>query len=210
LKRFEAMNLVTERVYVIPTLEGDEGLHKRCHVGNQAETRKSNLAAEPQVQIRVGEVVQPCGADVLQADVAQTLEEADAIVERNPIQVLEFSKYEEILLQLTLLPTDVLENYKQCAEKLRRELESLNFADHKWDLKTYDHHGVAVVKIFCRECKRRLGVWAMITPKWPCRTCFQFSRRVIYIQLSISSSGARRGRSCTTTAQIRRASSTNP
>lgn len=109
------MNLVTKRVYVIPTLEGDEGLHKRCHAGNQAETMKSNLAAKPQVQIRVGEVVQPCGADVLQADVAQTLEEADAIVERNPIQVLEFSEYEEILLQLTLLPTDVLENYKQGA-----------------------------------------------------------------------------------------------
>ena len=28
LKRFEAMNHVTERVYVIPTLEGDDEFHK--------------------------------------------------------------------------------------------------------------------------------------------------------------------------------------
>jgi hypothetical protein len=115
LKRFEAMNPVTERVYVIPTLEGDGGLHKRCRVGNQAETRSSDLAAEPQVQIRVGEAVHPCGADVLQAGAAQTLEEAEAGAERNPIQVLEFPEDEETLLQSTLLPTDVLENYKQGA-----------------------------------------------------------------------------------------------
>ena len=109
------------------------------------------------MQLRVGEAVQSCGTDVLQADAAQTLEEAKAGAERNPIQVFEFSEYEETLLQSTLLPTDVLENYKQGAEKLRKELKSLDFADHKWDLKTYDHHGVAVVKILCREYKREIG-----------------------------------------------------
>jgi hypothetical protein len=50
------------------------------------------------VQIRVGEAVQPCGSDVLQADAAQTMEETDADAEQNPVQVLEFPKYEEILL----------------------------------------------------------------------------------------------------------------
>ena len=64
---------------------------------------------------------------------------------------------EETLLQSTLLATDVLENYKQGAEKLRKELESLDLADHKWDLKTYDHYGLAVVKIYCGECKREIG-----------------------------------------------------
>jgi hypothetical protein len=85
------------------------------------------------------------------------LEEAEVGIERNPIQILEFLEDEETLLQLTLLPIDVLENYKQGGEKLRRELESLDFANHKWDLRTCDHHGVVVVKIFCRECKREIG-----------------------------------------------------
>ncbi len=34
----------------------------------------------------------------------------------------------------------------------------MDFANHVWNLKTYDHHGVAVVKILCRECKREIGV----------------------------------------------------
>jgi len=33
----------------------------------------------------------------------------------------------------------------------------LDFADHKWDLKTYDHHGMAVVKIFYGEYKKEIG-----------------------------------------------------
>jgi len=49
LKRFEAMNPITKCVYVIPMLEGNSGLHKWSHVENQAETRSSDLAAEPQV-----------------------------------------------------------------------------------------------------------------------------------------------------------------
>jgi hypothetical protein len=43
----------------------------------ETRPRKSDLSMEPQVQIRVGEAVQPCGSDVLQADAAQTMEEAD-------------------------------------------------------------------------------------------------------------------------------------
>ena len=33
----------------------------------------------------------------------------------------------------------------------------MDFADHKWDPKTYNHHGVVVVKILCEECKREIG-----------------------------------------------------
>jgi hypothetical protein len=102
----------------------------------------SDFATEPQVEIKIDEVVQPCVADT------------EVGTQRNLIEVHE---EEETLLQSTLLSVDVLENYKRGAEKLRRELEFMDFADHVWNLKTYDHLGVAVVKIFCGECKREIG-----------------------------------------------------
>ena len=61
------------------------------------------------------------------------------------------------LLQSELLPSDILENYKSGAAKLKRELQSMDFSDHLWKLKTYDHQGVAVVKIFCGECNKESG-----------------------------------------------------
>ena len=167
------MNPVKERVYVIPSVEGDAGCRKRCRVGDQANTRSSDLAAEQPEQLTGLGGVQPCGMDVLHAGAARTLEEAGAAGLGHPTEVPEFPEddeaepqptlsptdvLEETLLQSTLLATDVLENYKQGAEKLRRELESLDFADHKWDLKTYNHCGLAVVKIYCGECKREIGV----------------------------------------------------
>ena len=33
----------------------------------------------------------------------------------------------------------------------------MDFDDHQWKLKTYDQHGVAVVKIFCGECMKEIG-----------------------------------------------------
>jgi hypothetical protein len=146
LKRFEAMNHVTDRVYVIPALEDEGRLQKRCHPQAPGEAGSNDFAAEPQVEIRI--------ADILRYDVAPMLEEEEVGAQRNPIEVYE---EEETLLQSALLSADVLENYKRGAEKLRRELESMDFADHVWNLKTYDHHGMAIVKIFCGECKKEIG-----------------------------------------------------
>ena len=142
LKRFEAMNPVTDRVYVIPALEDEGGLHKWCRLQASGEAGSSDLATEPQVEIRLMKLS------------SHMLEKVEVGAQCNVIEVHE---EEETLLQSTLLSADVLENYKRGAEKLRRELESMDFADHVWNLKTYDHHGVAVVKIFCGECKREIG-----------------------------------------------------
>ena len=64
---------------------------------------------------------------------------------------------DDSFLQSKLLFDDILENYKQGALKLKRELKSVDFADHQWRLQTYDQHGVAVVKVHCRECNWEIG-----------------------------------------------------
>lgn len=38
-----------------------------------------------------------------------------------------------------------------------RELTSMDFVDHVWKLKSYDQHGVVVVKIHCEECSKEFG-----------------------------------------------------
>ena len=52
----------------------------------------------------------------------------------------------EDFLQSRLISADIMENYKTAAAKLRRELAAMDFADHTWNLKSYDQHGVAIVK----------------------------------------------------------------
>ena len=63
----------------------------------------------------------------------------------------------EDFLQSRLISADIMENYKTAAAKLRRELAAMDFADHTWNLKSYDQHGVAVVKIHCGECNKEFG-----------------------------------------------------
>jgi len=64
---------------------------------------------------------------------------------------------DDSLLQSKLLPTEIMKNYRAGATKLTRELQSIDFADHLWKLKTYDQHGMVVVKIFCGECNKDCG-----------------------------------------------------
>lgn len=50
-----------------------------------------------------------------------------------------------------------MENYKHHALKLTRELESMDFSDHLWKLKSYNQHSVALVKIINGEYKKEIG-----------------------------------------------------
>ena len=63
----------------------------------------------------------------------------------------------EVYLLSTLISIDVMEKYNATVVKLRKELESMDFADHLWNLKSYDLIGVPVVKILCGECQKEFG-----------------------------------------------------
>jgi hypothetical protein len=60
-------------------------------------------------------------------------------------------------LKSTLLYNEVQEKYVRNAAKLKRELADLNLDDNLWHLRSYDENGVAVVKLYCGECKKGFG-----------------------------------------------------
>lgn len=58
LKKFEAMNHMTDCVYIIHTLEDEGGLENRCHLQALGEVGCNNFAAELQIKSRVDEAIQ--------------------------------------------------------------------------------------------------------------------------------------------------------
>ena len=67
----------------------------------------------------------------------------------------EFGK--EVYLLSTLIIVDVMEKYNAVVVKLRKKLESMDFADHIWILKSYDLNDVPIVKTRCGKCKKKFG-----------------------------------------------------
>ena len=51
-------------------------------------------------------------------------------------------------LKSTLVLKDVIKWYMRAADKLRSDLKQISLDDHAWTLKSWNHEGVGVVKIF--------------------------------------------------------------
>ena len=143
-KKFEAMNPVIERMYVIPEeeqQEGGAGKRRRCdEVGGSGS---NNLTASLQVE-------PPEFPN-------QEFNDEDPIPEAASQEGSDFEIGSEIYLLSTLISIDVMEKYNAAVVKLRKELESMDFADHLWNLKSYDLIGVPIVKILCGECQKEFG-----------------------------------------------------
>jgi hypothetical protein len=63
----------------------------------------------------------------------------------------------EIWLQSTLISAEVMDKYILEEENLRRKLKGISLEDHDWKLKSFDHNGVGVVKIYCLDCNKHHG-----------------------------------------------------
>ena len=63
----------------------------------------------------------------------------------------------EIWLQSTLISAEIMDKYILEEENLRRKLKGISLEDHDWKLKSFDHNGVGVVKIYCLECNKHHG-----------------------------------------------------
>lgn len=57
-------------------------------------------------------------------------------------------------LKSTLIPKDVMDRYMEVAEKVKSDLKCASQEDNGWYVKSWDHNGVGVVKIFCVECRK--------------------------------------------------------
>lgn len=140
------MNPVTDHVYVIRVVVEDEGgPSKRCCQAICRETGSNDFVMPPDFESP--------DAQEVEVSAAPTSQEPEVDL-GNSTEELEDN---DSLLQSELLPTEIVENYKRGATKLRRELQAMDFAVHLWKLKSYDQHGVAIMKIFCGECNKDSG-----------------------------------------------------
>ena len=58
---------------------------------------------------------------------------------------------EEPLLQSQTVSIEVMALYMEGEQKLRKVLKNTSLEDHEWGLKSYDHHGKAVVIVYCKK-----------------------------------------------------------
>lgn len=56
-----------------------------------------------------------------------------------------------------MISKDILERYTKAEDKLKKKLAQITFEYHIWMLKSWDQNGVAVVKLWCEECKKPFG-----------------------------------------------------
>jgi len=122
------------------------------------------------------------------------LEEIDMTLVINTLAVIE---KDDDLLQSLLILEDAMANYKHTIVKLKRDLAAMDFADHKWKLKTDDQHSVAIVKYFSGSATRKLEVLAMSITGQQYRTCLQILRNLICTLLCTSNSGTSGRTFCT-------------
>ena len=64
---------------------------------------------------------------------------------------------EEPLLQSQTVSMEVMALYMEGEQKLRKVLKNASLEDHEWGLKSYNHHGKAVIIVYCMECKKDFG-----------------------------------------------------
>ena len=56
-------------------------------------------------------------------------------------------------MESTLVPKESLLWYKKGEEKLREDLKLVSIDDHDWSLRSWDHSGLGVVKVYYAECQ---------------------------------------------------------
>lgn len=143
-QKFEVMNPVTERVYVIPREDDNGGgAFKRQRLDMVEENASNDVDQQPSGEISDWNEDFICEAEPMPKD-ATAVELED---------VVEVPNY----LTSTLLSDEVMAKYNGAVLKLKKELANMDFADHLWNLKTYDLNGVGVVKIHCGECNKEFG-----------------------------------------------------
>ena len=72
-------------------------------------------------------------------------------VSGSDVEIYEFD------LQSLLVLQEVINKYKMCHARLKKELMLILLDDHVWALKSFDNNKVGIVKLQCRECQKDFG-----------------------------------------------------
>jgi hypothetical protein len=138
--KLEGMTTIDPQVFVIPSTDIDNGPCKR-HCGPHVSTKIDSVSplSEPSVDV-------PEFPDFPSPDDVHVMGNRETIDTTG-----------ELLLQSTLINNDVRQAYLKAEEKLRDHLRAICLADHEWCVKSWDHNGVGVVKVFYTECSKFFG-----------------------------------------------------
>lgn len=148
--KLERLNKIPPIVYVIPTHGLDEQLPKRRRVGD-------------------GSFVEDFVATVSMEDERVEFPGGhEGIVQEHPKEPASNSRVKvnkeggvdsasTNLLQSTLISNEAMTMYHKAEQKLRKDLKDQTLQDHLWCLKSWDHNGTAIVKLYCDECDVLFG-----------------------------------------------------
>ena len=145
---FEDLNSIRDCIHLIPA---DSDLEVNC----SKRPRLGSIGESTGTRNDVGDSMrlEPTGVELEPTEIRLT----------DPVPTTEGGASEEHsctggeLLKSTLLPRDVLQWYLNAEEKLRGDLKVQAMDDHVWSLRSWDQDGVAVVKLFCGECRSFIG-----------------------------------------------------
>ena len=145
---FEALNSIRDSIHLIPA---DSDLEVHC----SKRPRLGHVGESVDIGDDVGDSVQlePAAGEPESTEIRLT----DPIFTTMAATSEEHSCTDAEALKSTLLPKDVLQWYLKAEEKLRGDLKLQGMDDHVWCLQSWDQDGVAVVKLFCRECRSLIG-----------------------------------------------------
>lgn len=146
----ESLNDIEHSVHVIPALdvedEFEDVLRKQQRLESNAnidDCRESN-----DVELDVLEV----------PEFTEIENNGPADIQSDPASCSRVSApTSECFLQSQVLSAEVLALYTEGEQKLRKVLADISLEDHDWCLKSYDHHGKAIVILHCLECKKDFG-----------------------------------------------------
>lgn len=140
--KLERLNTIPSKVYVIQDSVVGERLVKCPRVGDASvvfDSIGTGVSKFPDC-----DPVEIPDEDGLQQNLAST-------------SVVSHTETTLPLLNSKVISKDVLQWYTKGEDKLRKDLAHITLEDHIWMLKSWDQNGVAVVKLWCEECKKSIG-----------------------------------------------------
>lgn len=144
--RLERLNKIQGDVYVIQSATENVSNAKRRKLGDGSYVMDSEDVGHP-VQTEEANA----GFEFLNDD---GVPEA---VDRNASSRVSGLTEEDADLKATLIPIEVMDYYRKQEEKLRVTMKRMCLEDHHWGLRSWDHNGLGIVKLHCKECNKEMG-----------------------------------------------------
>jgi hypothetical protein len=69
-----------------------------------------------------------------------------------------------------------MDMYLAQVDKLKRDLRDSDLDDHKWELRSWNQDGVEIVKLFCKECRKKLEDKAETIARLQSKVCSPISK----------------------------------